>query len=110
LAERFPPALSRRPQRARDRFSGLRLAIYLDEEQAIAVRQPNVAPALPLQNDQLLTERRESASSRAFDLNGETKMARTNRRSPIIRSAYAIRRPPQWNEVFGTDRPERHWP
>jgi polyphosphate kinase 2 (PPK2 family) len=32
---------------------------------------------------------------------GETKMARTNQRSPITRSANAIRPPPQWNEVFG---------
>jgi hypothetical protein len=31
-------------------------------------------------------------------------MARTNQRSPITRSAYAIRRPPQWNEAFGTHR------
>jgi hypothetical protein len=30
------------------------------------------------------------------------KIAKTNRRSPIIPSAYAIRSPPQWNEVFGT--------
>src|SRR4051794_16091630 len=44
-----------------------------------------------------------SASSRAFDLHGETKMARIDQRSPITRSAYAIRPPPQWNEVFGTD-------
>src|SRR6478752_530160 len=43
-----------------------------------------------------------SASSRALDLNGETKMARTNQRSPITRSAYAIRSPPQRDEVFGT--------
>src|SRR6478736_6447942 len=43
-----------------------------------------------------------SASSRAFDLNGETKMARTNQRSPITRSAYAIRSPSQRDEVFGT--------
>src|SRR6476659_7480837 len=45
-----------------------------------------------------------SASSRAFDLNGETKMARTNRRSLITRSAYAIRSPSQRDEVFGTHR------
>ena len=32
-------------------------------------------------------------------------MARTNRRSPITRSAYAIRPPPQRDEVFGTHRP-----
>src|SRR6476469_6861473 len=44
-----------------------------------------------------------SASSRAFDLNGETKMARTNQRSPITRSAYAIRSPSQRDELFGTD-------
>src|SRR6188472_1439330 len=43
-----------------------------------------------------------SAQSRALDLNGETKMARTNQRSPITRSAYAIRSPPQRDEVFGT--------
>ena len=43
-----------------------------------------------------------SASSRAVDLNGETKRAKANHRSPITRSAYAIRPPPQWNEVFGT--------
>ena len=45
-----------------------------------------------------------SASSRAFDLKGETKMARTNQRSPITRSAYAIRPPPQRAEVLGTHR------
>src|SRR6476469_7151096 len=45
-----------------------------------------------------------SASSRAFDLNGETKMARTNQRNPITRSAYAIRSPSQRDEVFGTHR------
>ena len=33
---------------------------------------------------------------------GETKMARTNQRSPITRSAYAIRSPSQRDEVFGT--------
>ena len=43
-----------------------------------------------------------SASSRAVDLNGETKRAKANHRSPITRSAYAIRPPPQWNEVLGT--------
>src|SRR5436305_11088708 len=43
-----------------------------------------------------------SASSRAFDLNGETKMTRTNQRNPITRSAYAIRSPSQRDEVFGT--------
>src|SRR4051812_23309711 len=35
------------------------------------------------------------SASRAFNLNGETKMARTNQRSPITRSAYAIRSPSQ---------------
>src|SRR6478736_4764414 len=45
-----------------------------------------------------------SASSRAVDLNGETNRAKANHRSPITRSAYAIRPPPQWNEVFGTHR------
>src|SRR3954462_1686227 len=31
-------------------------------------------------------------------------MARTNRRSSITRSTYAIRSRPQWDEVFGTHR------
>ena len=35
-------------------------------------------------------------------MNGETKMARTNQRNPITRSAYAIRSPSQRDEVFGT--------
>ena len=48
-----------------------------------------------------------SASSRAVDLNGETKRAKANHRSPITRSAYAIRPPPQWNEVFGTHSPRQ---
>src|SRR3954452_17255997 len=48
-----------------------------------------------------------AASSRAFDRNGETKMARTNRRSSITRSTYAIRSRPQWDEVFGTHRMAR---
>ena len=43
-----------------------------------------------------------SVSSRAFDLNGETKIPGTNQRSRITRSAYAIRPPPQWKEIFGT--------
>src|SRR3954449_9190119 len=51
-----------------------------------------------------------SAPSRAFDLNGETKMARTNQRSPITRSAYAIRPPPQRAEVFGTHRSRITYP
>src|SRR3954451_13082517 len=50
-----------------------------------------------------------SASSPAFDLNGETKMARTNQRSPITRSAYAIRSPSQRDEVFGTHNAEDRW-
>jgi hypothetical protein len=36
----------------------------------------------------------------AWRQDGETKMARTNQRSPITRSAYAIRPPPQWDEVL----------
>src|SRR3954454_20919749 len=42
--------------------------------------------------------------SRATDLNGETRMARMNQRSPITRPAYAIRSSPQRDEVFGTDQ------
>src|SRR3954454_5083175 len=44
-----------------------------------------------------------SALSRAFDLNGQMKMPRTNQRSPITRSAYAIRAQPPSDELFGTD-------
>jgi hypothetical protein len=43
-----------------------------------------------------------SACSRALDLNGAPKIAKTNCRSPITRSAYAIRSPPQSDEIFGT--------
>ena len=32
--------------------------VELDEEQAVAIGQPNPAPALPLQHDQLLPKRR----------------------------------------------------
>jgi hypothetical protein len=34
-------------------------AIKLDEEQAIAIAQPNPAPARPLQDDQLVPEHRD---------------------------------------------------
>jgi acyl-coenzyme A thioesterase PaaI-like protein len=36
-------------------------------------------------------------------VNGDHNIAKTNRRSPIIPSAYAIRSPPQSDEVFGID-------
>src|SRR3954454_15824757 len=90
------------PNDVNDLENGREPAIQLDEEKAVAIGQPNPAPALPLQHDQLLPQRRDLSLSRAFDLNGETKMARTNRRSLITRSAYAIRSPSQRDEVFGT--------
>ena len=79
------------PNDVNDLENGREPARQLDEEKAVAIGQPNPAPALPLQHDQLLPQRRDLSLDRRFDLNGETKMARTNQRSPITRSAYAIR-------------------
>ena len=93
------------PNDVNDLENGREPAIQLDEEKAVAIGRPNAAPALPLQHDQLLPQRRDLSLERpAFDLNGETKMARTNQRRPITRSAYAIRSPSQRDEVFGTHR------
>src|SRR3954453_17855326 len=77
-------------------------AIELDEEPSVGVAQPNSAVALPLQDNHLLAEHRNLGVRRACDVNGQTKTAKTNRRSPIIPSAYAIRSAPQRNDVFGT--------
>src|SRR5512133_549029 len=83
------------PNDVNDLENGREPAIQLDEEKAVAIGQPNPAPALPLQHDQLLPQRRDLSLEPRLRLNGETKMARTNRRSPITRSAYAIRSPTQ---------------
>ena len=48
-----------RPNDLKDRQDRRKPAIKLDEKQSIAVGQPNPAPALPLQHDQLLSERRD---------------------------------------------------
>src|SRR5512133_840499 len=92
------------PNDVNDLENGREPAIQLDEEKAVAIGQPNPAPALPLQHDQLLPQRRDLSLEPRLRLNGETKMARTNRRSPITRSAYAIRSPSQRDEVFSTHR------
>ena len=78
-------------------------AVQLDEKQPVAVRQPNPSLALALQHDHLLPERCILRLKPAFDLNGDTRTARTNQSSPITRSAYPIRSPAQRDEVFGTD-------
>ena len=93
----------------------MRLAKDDDVVQAFAANGPNQSfgkTVLPgrARRDRFIpnahcAEALPHASSRAFDLKGETKMARTNQRSPITRSAYAIRPPPQRAEVFGTHRP-----
>ena len=92
------------PNDVNDLENGREPAIQLDEEKA----SPLVSRTLPrLFRCNTISCCRSvaiSASSRAFDLNGETKMARTNQRSPITRSAYAIRSPSQRDEVFGTHR------
>src|SRR3954452_21915775 len=47
------------PNDLKDRQDRRKPAIKLDEKQWIAVGQPNPAPALSLQHDQLLSERRD---------------------------------------------------
>ena len=47
-------------------------------------REPGPAGHLAPQNDQLMSERTFSASSRLFDLNGEASTARTKQISAII--------------------------
>jgi len=59
-------------------------AIKLDKEPAIAVCESNTATQLAPQNNQLMSKRRFSASSRNFDLNGEASTAKAKQSSPII--------------------------
>ena len=47
------------PNDVNDLENGREPAIQLDEEKAVAIGQPNPAPALPLQHDQLLPQRRD---------------------------------------------------
>jgi hypothetical protein len=78
--------------------------IQLDEEQAIPIREVGHAPSAAMRS----AERRSaafSASSRLFDLNGETKRVRKKQSSAIIaadvrRFSYLI----NTDEVFGTHR------
>jgi hypothetical protein len=42
-----------------------------------------------------------------LNLNGDTKMAKTNRSSPIIPSAYAIRSPTSPDDIFGTHKSQK---
>jgi len=58
--------------------------MQLDKEQAIMVREPDMAMQLAPQDIQLVRSTAFSASSRNFDLNGETKAARNKQSSPII--------------------------
>jgi hypothetical protein len=48
------------------------------------VREPDPTMQPTLQDNQLMSKHRFSASSRNFDLNGEARMARTKQSSPII--------------------------
>src|SRR5512133_1539921 len=95
------------PNDVNDLENGREPAIQLDEEKAVAIGQPNPARLFRCNTISCCRSVAISASSRAFDLNGETKMARTNQRSPITRSAYAIRSPSQRDEVVGTHREHR---
>ena len=87
----------------KDLEDGWKQSIELDEDPPIEVGQTNLPRHLRRNTSSWCRRTAFSASSRAFDLHGEIKMARIDQRSPIIRSAYAIRPPPQRNEVFGTN-------
>src|SRR5207249_5986865 len=78
-------------------------SIQQDQEQAIPICELDATPHPALQHNQLMTQRRVSASSRLFDLNGETDRVRKRQKSAIIavdvrRFAHAI----NTDEVFGT--------
>jgi len=89
VAEKRPPALTRRSAALNHIFGDSGLSDLEAELQKLAVN----ARRTP-----------QGGVSRATDLNGETRMARMNQRSPITRPAYAIRSSPQRDEVFGTDQ------
>ena len=55
----MPPNQRLGPNDVNDLENGREPAIQLDEEKAVAIGQPNPAPALPLQHDQLLPQRRD---------------------------------------------------
>ena len=55
----MPPNQRLGPNDVNDLENGREPAIQLDEEKAGAIGQPNPAPALPLQHDQLLPQRRD---------------------------------------------------
>jgi len=59
--------------------------------------------AFPPENDQLVPERRSLGLKLRVRSERETNSVRTNRKSPIIRSAYAIHPSPQRDEFFGTE-------
>ena len=55
----MPPNQRLGPNDVNDLEIGREPAIQLDEEKAVAIGQPNPAPALSLQHDQLLPQRRD---------------------------------------------------
>src|SRR5436305_1919251 len=79
-------------------------SIQQDQEQAIPICELDATPHPALQHNQLMTERRVlGASSRLFDLNGETDRVRKRQKSAIIAVdvrlfGHAI----NTDEVFGT--------
>src|SRR6187200_3390795 len=62
-------------------------AIQLDKEPTIVVRQPWPTAHLAPQNDQLMSKHRVLSFKPQLRLNGEAKIPRTKRSSPIIPSA-----------------------
>src|SRR5437773_1659256 len=58
-------------------------SIQQDQEQAIPICELDATPHPALQHNQLMTERPFSASSRLFDLNGETVRVRKRQKSAI---------------------------
>src|SRR5512133_1207926 len=101
----MPPKQRLGPNDVNDLENGREPAIQLDDEKAVAIGQPNPAPALPLQHDQLLPQRRDLSleprlRSERRDQDGPNEPEEPDH--PITRSAYAIRSPSQRDEVFGT--------
>jgi hypothetical protein len=98
----MPPNERLRPNDLKDRQDRRKPAIKLDEKQSIAVGQPNPAPALSLQHDQLLSERRDlrlepRLRSEGRDQDGQNEPEKPDHPISLRDSPSA-----SMNEVFGT--------
>ena len=78
-------------------------AIKQNEEEPIAIREPNTSVLLALQDSQLKFERRILCRSWPCGLDGNTSsLNRKMSRAIIVASRYAIPSLDQTDEVFGT--------